>query len=156
MNTITLAELGKNTVFCIDRKERGLTRVASSVSRDFQYITGAPHYEMRVVSEESPDSGSCTNAQTIITAGIIGNGGYIDECCEKKIICTESIINKKECYKIFVKETNGKTLIIIAGSDLLGAEYGLLKLSSLAGISPWHYWADVHPKKRKVISVSKK
>ena len=156
MNTVIMAEFGKNTVFCIDSNNKGLTRVASSVSRDFQNITGSPHYEMRVVSAESPDSGSCANAQTIITAGIIGSGGYIDEIIKKKEIDVESIKNKRECYKIFLKDYDGKSLIIIAGSDLLGAEYGLLKLSSISGVTPWHYWADVKPKKSKQIKIAKK
>ena len=156
MNTVIMAEFGKNTVFCIDSNNKGLTRVASSVSRDFQNITGSPHYEMRVVSAESPDSGSCANAQTIITAGIIGSGGYIDEIIKKKEVDVESIKNKRECYKIFLKDYDGKSLIIIAGSDLLGAEYGLLKLSSISGVTPWHYWADVKPKKSKQIKIAKK
>lgn len=156
MNTVIMAEFGKNTVFCIDSNNKGLTRVASSVSRDFQNITGSPHYEMRVVSAESPDSGSCANAQTIITAGIIGSGGYIDDIIKQKEIDVDSIKNKRECYKIFLKDYDGKSLIIIAGSDLLGAEYGLLKLSSISGVTPWHYWADVKPKKSKQIKISKK
>ncbi len=155
VNTIVLAEKGKHTVFCVDRKERGLTRIASSVARDLQNITGAPHHEVRVVSANSPDNGSCANAQTIIMTGVIGSGGYIDTCSVNKTISIDSIKNKKECYKIFVKEFHGKNLIIIAGSDLLGAEYGLLKISSLGGVTPWHYWADVKAVKRTAVKVNR-
>lgn len=154
--SIIIAEYGKNTVICADRNLRGLTRVAASVARDFQSITDSPHYEIRVVSAENPDNGACANAQTIIIAGIIGKHAYIDDCCAKKMLNVDTLKNKKECYKISVHKYTDKTLIIVAGSDILGAEYGLLKLSSLAGVSPWHYWADVKPGKRKEIRIARR
>lgn len=36
--------------------------------------------------------------------------------------------------------------IVVAGSDKRGAAYGVFYLSESIGISPWNWWADVHPK----------
>ncbi len=35
--------------------------------------------------------------------------------------------------------------LVISGSDARGKAYGLLELSRMLGVSPWHYYADVKP-----------
>ena len=46
----------------------------------------------------------------------------------------------------------GKALVI-AGSDRRGTAYGIFELSKQIGVSPWYYFADVHPVKRTELSV---
>ncbi|KAK5995014.1 hypothetical protein PT974_03404 [Cladobotryum mycophilum] len=41
--------------------------------------------------------------------------------------------------------------LVIAGSDKRGTIFGIYSLSEQIGISPWHWWADVPPKKRQQI-----
>jgi hypothetical protein len=46
-----------------------------------------------------------------------------------------------------------KQALIISGSDARGTAYGLFELSRAAGVSPWVWWADAVPAKRKTLSV---
>ena len=39
--------------------------------------------------------------------------------------------------------------LLIAGSDSHGTAYGIMELSRLIGVSPWKWWADATPMKRK-------
>ena len=57
----------------------------------------------------------------------------------------------------FVKEAfylglNGKQLVVV-GSDAHGTAYGMLEVSRLAGVSPWVWWGDAVPEKRKGIEI---
>ena len=45
---------------------------------------------------------------------------------------------------------------VIVGSDRRGTAYGAFELSKMLGVSPWVWWADVLPEKRKNLSVSAK
>lgn len=46
-----------------------------------------------------------------------------------------------------------KNAMIICGSDFRGTAYGVFDLSARLGVSPWYWWADVTPEKRKSISI---
>ncbi len=43
--------------------------------------------------------------------------------------------------------------LVVAGSDARGTAYGVFSLSEKIGVSPWYWWADVHPQKRKQLSI---
>lgn len=49
---------------------------------------------------------------------------------------------------------NGKTILLIAGSDRRGMIYGAVDLSREMGVNPWTWWADVAPRKTDRIRVS--
>ena len=42
---------------------------------------------------------------------------------------------------------------MIAGSDPRGTAFGVFELSKRIGVSPWYWWADVQPEKRKSLFV---
>jgi FKBP-type peptidyl-prolyl cis-trans isomerase 2 len=42
-----------------------------------------------------------------------------------------------------------KNQLIVFGSDKRGTAYGILELSRMIGVSPWEWWADARPLKRK-------
>ncbi len=100
-----------------------------------------------------PANGAAANADTLIIAGILGRGGYIDKAARSGLIDAKALKGKRESCVITVNEYEGKTAVIVAGSDLLGAEYGLFRLSELSGVSPWHFWGDVTPKKRGAVEI---
>lgn len=154
MSMITLAQNGKKTVFCLERKPRGAVRAASSVAEDLRKITGAKPCDIRVAGESSPETGAAANADAVVVAGIVGSGSWIDEAQSRGLIDCSAIVGKRECYRIKTTQLEGgRTAVLVAGSDLLGLEYGLYKLSELCGVSPWHYFADVTPKKRESIEL---
>ncbi len=153
MEKITLARKGTKTVFCLDRSPRGAVRVACSVAADLRLITGSRPCDIRVAGECCPLSGASANASTVIVAGLIGSS-WIDEAQRMGLIDCSAVSGKRECYRMTTAVLpDGRAAVLIAGSDLLGLEYGLYKLSALSGVSPWHYFADVHPAKREEVTL---
>src|SRR5690606_222387 len=43
--------------------------------------------------------------------------------------------------------------LVVAGSDKRGTIFGMYELSRQIGVSPWHWWADVPPRKAKSLYV---
>jgi hypothetical protein len=43
--------------------------------------------------------------------------------------------------------------LVIAGSDRRGTIYGIYEISEQIGVSPWHWWADVPPRKRSEVFI---
>ncbi|KQM65473.1 hypothetical protein ASE75_04190 [Sphingomonas sp. Leaf17] len=48
---------------------------------------------------------------------------------------------------------DGRTILLIAGSDRRGTVYGAVDLSRALGVSPWRWWADVAPRKRPHLAI---
>ena len=65
-------------------------------------------------------------------------------------IDVEKLKRTKDAFQI--KTHNGQ--LIVAGSDGRGTAYGILEVSRLAGVSPWKWWADVTPAKKRRLAVS--
>lgn len=157
MSKIILAENGRKTVFCLERNPRGAVRAASSVAEDLRKITGSRPCDIRVAGESSPETGVSANADTVVIAGIVGGESWIDEAQRRGLIDCAAIAGKRECYRIKTAQlADGRTAVLVAGSDLLGLEYGLYKLSELCKVSPWHYFADVPVKKRESVEFEEK
>jgi hypothetical protein len=55
-----------------------------------------------------------------------------------------------EAFSVAVRENRGSRQLVISGSDARGKAYGLLELSRMIGVSPWRYFADVQPEKRRL------
>lgn len=45
--------------------------------------------------------------------------------------------------------------MLVVGSDPRGTAYGVLELSRMMGVSPWEWWADVHPDKKDFLYIDK-
>lgn len=60
---------------------------------------------------------------------------------------------KKQAFLLAVSP-EGK--LVVAGSDKHGTAYGILEISRLLGVSPWEWWADVTPEKKKRFTISRK
>ncbi|HMA50400.1 MAG TPA: glycosyl hydrolase 115 family protein, partial [Magnetospirillaceae bacterium] len=52
-----------------------------------------------------------------------------------------------ERYRRAVLHGQGRTYLLIAGSDLRGMVWGVVDLSREMGVSAWEWWADVAPRK---------
>lgn len=69
----------------------------------------------------------------------------------------KSLAGKWECYGIKVMSRPSKNIsnaLIIAGSDNRGTAYGVFDITERLGVSPWYWWADVHPQKKKELSIN--
>ncbi len=59
---------------------------------------------------------------------------------------------KNKWEKFVIKKHQENAYII--GSDIRGTVYGIFDVAEQIGISPWKWWADVHPEKRESIIVN--
>jgi len=63
---------------------------------------------------------------------------------------------KWESYLIKVIDRPYKNItsaLLIAGSDRRGTAYGVFYISEKIGVSPWYWWADVHPIKKNELII---
>lgn len=65
----------------------------------------------------------------------------------------DSLRAKKEAFFITVMGKGAARHLAVVGSDGRGTAYGILELSRLAGVSPWVWWGDVTPIRRKSLTV---
>ncbi|MBI9064153.1 MAG: glycosyl hydrolase 115 family protein, partial [Marinilabiliaceae bacterium] len=82
-------------------------------------------------------------------------GSIIIGCCKDGLI--------KNTSKKYVNQLSGKwetfylgkdgEELYVCGSDVRGTVYGVFELAERMGISPWIWWADVHPEKKKKITL---
>ena len=89
-----------------------------------------------------------TNTGTIL----IGTAGR-SELIDQSGVDTSVLKGKKQAFLLTVSP-EGK--LIVAGSDGHGTAYGILEISRLLGVSPWKWWADVTPEKKKLFKLSSK
>lgn len=89
-----------------------------------------------------------TNTGTIL----IGTAGR-SELIDQSGVDTSVLKGKKQAFLLTVSP-EGK--LIVAGSDGHGTAYGILEISRLLGVSPWEWWADVIPEKKKLFKLSSK
>jgi hypothetical protein len=89
-----------------------------------------------------------------IIVGSIEESRTIRDLVRRKVIDVSEVKGKWESCLIQVVENPVKGVekaLVIAGSDRRGTAYGLMELSKQIGVSPWYYFADVSPVKRKDI-----
>ncbi|QJD95239.1 hypothetical protein HH214_04780 [Mucilaginibacter robiniae] len=59
-----------------------------------------------------------------------------------------------ECYSLKVKAKPFKNItnaLVIVGSDYRGTAYGVFDISSRIGVTPWYWWADVQPERKRTV-----
>lgn len=101
-------------------------------------------------------SGRITDKHLVI-AGTMGRSRIIDSLINCGVIDRAQLEGKREKFIMQAVERPVPGIVsalIIAGSDKRGAIYGIYELSKLAGVSPWHYWADVPVERHRNIYVS--
>lgn len=94
---------------------------------------------------------------TPILIGTAGHSKWIDSLIATKKINIEPIRNKWEAFTLQVIKQPFKQVaqaMVIVGSDRRGTAYGVFELSKRMGISPWKWWADVHPAKHGSLYLS--
>ncbi|WP_342990955.1 MULTISPECIES: glycosyl hydrolase 115 family protein [Bacteroides] len=93
---------------------------------------------------------SSTNMDANTGDIIVGTIGQSDLLRQVQLD-TSVLKDKKQAFLLAVSP-EGK--LIVAGSDKHGTAYGILEISRLLGVSPWEWWADVVPEKRKSFTLS--
>jgi hypothetical protein len=106
--------------------------------------------DVKLISGKTMQRNNAASAMQIIV-GTIGQSKKVDALINEKKIDVSDVQNKWESFLIKVIAPNK---LIIAGSDPRGTAYGIFHLSKLMGVSPWVWWADATPQKRKQLFIS--
>lgn len=132
-----LFEKGKVTNIYVDNREKPVVLTAVSLLQ--QDVSTVFEAKLQIINHFSD------NVQ--IVAGTIGQNAEIDRLISENKIDGAAIAGQWETFAIVPILERKKNLLVIVGNDPRGTAYGLLELSRMTGVSPWHYFADVHPDK---------
>jgi hypothetical protein len=113
----------------------GVRRAAQDLRADLERVSGEP---------SSPNH-SDGNGLAIIV-GTLGGNADIDAMAAGGRLDVSGIEGAWEGYVQQVVENpvpGVDRALVIAGSDMRGAIFGIYDLSERMGVSPWHWWADV-------------
>ena len=69
---------------------------------------------------------------------------------QKRKLPYEKVIARKDAFYIGVH--NGR--LVVMGDNGRGTAYGILELSRMAGVSPWTWWGDVVPERKKTLETN--
>lgn len=92
---------------------------------------------------------------SVILAATMGIDPYLDSLCKEAKIDTDFLSDKEEAFIVkhcFIPSLK-QSVLVVAGSSPRGTAYGLMEISRQIGVSPWHWWADVHPEKREQLTI---
>jgi hypothetical protein len=129
-----LFERNRTASLSIDAGEQQVVHTAAALlRRDVQAVFGAT---LRLASGSEPVD---------IVAGTVGVSSGISRMVAGGQVDVSAIAGKWEAFLLATVEAGGRRTLVIAGSDSRGTAYGLLELSRLIGVSPWHYFADATP-----------
>nr|WP_293749046.1 glycosyl hydrolase 115 family protein [uncultured Paraglaciecola sp.] len=125
------------TSMFIDPSERnGLKLALKNLQSDLHKVTG-----------ETPNIiHSIAKAQMLIIVGTLDNSGPIKALQKSGKIDIQAIQGQWEAYQIQLVSQpfeGVEQALVISGSDMRGAIFGVYELSSAVGVSPWYWWADV-------------
>ena len=106
--------------------------------------------DLQLVSGKTLQLNNASNPVQIIV-GTIGQSKQIDVLIKENRVDVSAVRHKWESFLIKVISP---TKLVIAGSDPRGTAYGIFHVSKLLGVSPWVWWADATPQKRKQLFIS--
>lgn len=144
-------------VFYFDTNDARVVQIAAEAfANDVQLISG----KQLKVNTSNPNL-----SEYAIVAGTIGQSKIIDELIKEKLIDVIDIKNKWERFTIQIIRKSSKVEgstpplrgvggLVIAGSDPRGTAFGIFHLSRLMGVSPFVWWADAMPQKKRQLFVS--
>ncbi len=123
---------------CVDSNDfAGVLHAVSDLQQDILHVTGnSPVLGFNLVK-------AGTN---VILIGTVGKSAIIDQLVREKKLDVSEIAGKWESFFV---QTVAKPFpgigqaLVICGSDRRGTIYGVYDVSEQAGVSPWHFWADV-------------
>jgi len=94
---------------------------------------------------------------SLVVVGSLEKSSLIKQLVKRKALDPKQLQGKREKYIItqvdasaIVKDAPGK-MLVIAGADKRGTEYGIYEFSRQLGVSPWAWWADMPVTRRDTI-----
>ena len=96
-------------------------------------------------------------AKNVVIIGTLGKNPLIESLIKSGKLDVSNIQNKWESFVISTVKNplpNVENALVIVGSDRRGTAFGVYEMSQNIGVSPWVWWADVAPEKRKNLVIS--
>lgn len=121
---------------------------ASGFARDLERISGHDPARIDAAAEASGD---------VVVVGVLGHSAAIDDLVRTGRIAAADIAGEWEAYRQIVIDDPWPGVaraLVIVGSDRRGAVFGLYDISEHAGVSPWHWFADVPVQRRANLHVT--
>ena len=141
-----MTERSDATLFHDTGDHPGVIRAVGDLQADIERVTSR-RPEVSSVRPEAPYA---------VVIGTVGRSALIDELVASGKLDVGDLQGK---WESFVITTVAQPLpgmeqaLVIAGSDKRGTIYGIYELSEQLGVSPWHWWADVPPRKRTEVHI---
>ena len=137
-----LISQGKTTSFYLNKSENAVVHTAVNL-----FLS-----DMETVSDSKPiTENSLENASIIVAT--VGKSKDTDEWLKQQNVSVEELNNQWETFKIQVVQREKHPCLVVLGSDDRGTAYGVLELSRIIGVSPWCWWADATPDKKKTLTL---
>lgn len=119
----------------------GVLRVAKLVQTDLAEVIGATPQLQRAdaLDELPPDA-------PVVLVGTLDRSPLVDALVQAGALDPSDLRGKREKFVIQQVATplpGVEHALLVVGSDKRGTIYGLFELAEQAGVSPWHWWADV-------------
>ena len=134
----------------------GILRANSNLANDFNQVLGRQSVQsVHGISVELNQ----VKGNNLIVVGSLEKSSLIKQLVKAKAIDAKLLKDKHEKYIItqvsasaLSKGSEGQVLVI-AGADKRGTEYGIYELSRQIGVSPWSWWADMPVVHQDTISI---
>lgn len=131
------------TIVHDDTNAAPLARAADLLARDIAALTGKqPQITTESAGAAGPEIIVGLASSPRIAALLKANG-----------LSAASIAGKWETYGRAAISDNGRPALLIFGSDVRGAIWGVTDLSRELGVSPFEWWADVTIRRRNTLNV---
>jgi hypothetical protein len=118
----------------------GIARALNNLGADLAAVTGRS--ASKVVDRIETDA-------PVILVGSYEKSSYIQQLVKRKALGVKDLKGMREKYiittvdaSVLDKNRSGQ-MLVIAGSDKRGTEFGIYELSRQLGVSPWAWWADM-------------
>lgn len=86
-----------------------------------------------------------------VLIGTVGRNAALDALIAQGRLDARDLRGKWESFVITTIADpwpGTRRVLVVAGSDKRGTIYGIYELAEQLGVSPWHWWADVSPRRR--------
>ena len=131
-----------------DSDKKGVLIAANNLQKDFARVCGK---QAALLYAPSADT------KRYIIAGTL-ESPYIKQIVKAKKINEKELKGKVEKYIMTVVSNplpGVDEALVIAGSDMRGAIYGIYELSEQIGVSPWYDWMDVPAVQHKNLAIQR-
>lgn len=125
----------------------GVKKAARVFCKDIALVCGPLPLFTESLSPQGPE---------LIIVGTLGHSALVDRLVQDSRIDVSSLKGGREAFAIDTVSNpfvGVKRALVIVGAGKRGTIYGLYELSRRMGVSPWHWFADVPPKKAPCVCV---